>query len=124
MPNKQHQKDHDLLISLNQKVDDFIIEMRASLNEIKDGTVARIESLEKTKADRTDIDAMQKKLDDNIEVRVRSLETDRVTQREHKILIDNVDDLSKGQTKIFAWASAISFFISLLITFVSLMLRK
>jgi hypothetical protein len=114
--------DHNTLIALvssfndfKQNVNDRFCEVRSDIKEIKDGMVARVEILEKTKADRVEIDAIQKKIDDNIEVRVRSLETDRVTQREHGIVLNNVNDLENGQTRIYAWASALAFIISLVV---------
>ena len=62
--------DHDLLIRLDQKVGD----LQCSVKDLTDGTVAKIIVLEKDKADRVELDALQKKLDDNVEVRLRVLE--------------------------------------------------
>ncbi len=120
------QTDHDLLQRVDQKLDSFTIEVRTALKDLKDGTVSRIESLERDKADRAETEALQKKIDTetaafqkkidgNIEVRIRSLETDRVTQREHQTLLDKVTALDNGQTKIYSWASAFAFVVSLIV---------
>ena len=67
MTNDKRLTDHDLLIRLDQRVSDLQI----AVKDIKDNTISRVESLEKTKADRIDLDKIQKNLDENIEFRVR-----------------------------------------------------
>jgi hypothetical protein len=115
MPDQKYKmSDHDLLQRLDQKVDGLI----ETIKELQTGTVFRIESLEKMKANRDEIDLIQKKLDDNIEVRVRSLETDRVTQQEHSIVLEAIGKLENGQTRIYAFASALTFSISLIIALI------
>ena len=140
MTNDKRLTDHDLLIRLDQRVSDLQI----AVKDIKDNTISRVESLEKTKADRIDLDKIQKNLDDNIEFRVRSLETDRVTQREHTQVLNQISDLQKisispekqrtledasaalknGQIKIFTWAAALAFLISLLVSLVLPFIKK
>ena len=67
---KLQQTDHDLLIELRTEV----ANIRADIKELKDGTTSRIETLEKDKADRVEVQALEKKVNDDIEVRVRTLE--------------------------------------------------
>jgi hypothetical protein len=62
--------DHDLLIELRT-------EMRAArtdIKDLKDNTTNRIDSLEKEKADRKELDELQKKVNLDIEKRVAKLE--------------------------------------------------
>ena len=66
------QDDHDLLIAVSTKLDDLTRQMR----ELRDGTVVRISALEKDKADRTEVQALQKRVNEDIETRVRDLEND------------------------------------------------
>ena len=54
--------DHDLLTRLDQKVSD----LQKAVKEISDGTISRIENLERTKAERVAIDALQKKYNSRI----------------------------------------------------------
>jgi hypothetical protein len=63
-------EDHDLLIRVDQKVGDLQI----SVKEISDGTISKITALEKNKADRDEVDRLQKIIDDNIEIRIKKLE--------------------------------------------------
>lgn len=64
------QNDHDLLIVISSQM----VDMRRELKELKDGTVSRISVLEKVKADSAVVDAIQKRLNDDLEIRVRVLE--------------------------------------------------
>ena len=75
--NKMNEKisDHDLLIRLDQKVGDLQIAVR----ELSTGTVLKIATLEKDKADRIELDNLQIKVNHDIEVRVRGLESSRTT---------------------------------------------
>ena len=69
--------DHDLLIRVDQKVDS----LTATIQDIKDGTLSRLNALEKEKADRSEIQEMQTKINDlqkhineNVETRTQKLE--------------------------------------------------
>jgi hypothetical protein len=62
--------DHDLLVRLDQKVND----LKNSLQELASGTFQKIAILEKDKADRADLDLLQKKVNDDVEVRLRKVE--------------------------------------------------
>jgi hypothetical protein len=67
---KKNQSDHDLLIELRTEV----LNIRDDIKELKEGTTSRIINLEKDKADRVELDALQIKVNHDIEVRVRVLE--------------------------------------------------
>ena len=62
--------DHDVLIQVSTKLDDLTRQVR----ELRDGTITRIIALEKDKADRVEVQALQTKLNHDIEIRVRFLE--------------------------------------------------
>ena len=84
----QRKSDHDTLTgfvsSFNEwksVVNDKFTEVRNDIREIREGTVIRIESLEKSKADRVEVDKLQvtlnlfqKHVNENVEERVNSLE--------------------------------------------------
>jgi CHASE3 domain sensor protein len=84
----QHKSDHDTLTgfvsSFNEWksiVNDKFTEVRNDIKEIRDGAVTRIENLEKSKADRVEVDKLQvalnlfqKHVNENVEERVNSLE--------------------------------------------------
>ena len=83
------ESDHDLLVELRT-------EMRAVRNDLKDikeGTSKDIADLKKDKADRVEVDKLQKVIDEDIEKRMQAVEN--------------------SQVKIYAWASCIAFIISL-----------
>lgn len=72
-----NRQDRDLLIRLDQKVDS----LQGIVQELKDGTLNRLESLEREKADREEVQQVQQKINDlqkhineNVEVRTRKLE--------------------------------------------------
>ena len=69
------EEDHTLLIRLDQKVSD----LQNSVKEIKDGTISRIACLEADKAGKNEVEKLQEKINDDLEVRIRCLET-RVAQ--------------------------------------------
>jgi len=66
----EKQSDHNLLIRLDQKVTD----LQAAVKELGSGTVSKIASLERDKADRKEVEELQKKVNHDIEVRVEGLE--------------------------------------------------
>lgn len=70
--------DHDIIIRVDQKVSD----LQKIVSEIRDGTVADIAALQKDKADKDVVESIQKKLNDNIETRVHSLEITKADFRE------------------------------------------
>lgn len=65
-----NQTDHDLLVTLNQKV----TYLKVSVKDLQDGTFAKIAMLEKDKADRKDVEALQHKINNDMEIRVRKVE--------------------------------------------------
>ena len=67
------QKEHDLLVVLDQKVSDLQI----AVKNLSDGSVSKISLLEKDKADRKDVENIQKKINDDIETRIRALENSK-----------------------------------------------
>ena len=73
--------DHDTIIQLVSTLNDFKVnvndkfaDLKADIKDLRDGISARVVNLEKTKADRVEIDAVQKRLDDDIEIRMRKQE--------------------------------------------------
>ena len=56
------------------RLDEKLNFVLSEIKSIKDGTVLRIESLEKIKADRIELDKLQKVLDEDIEKRVQAVE--------------------------------------------------
>jgi hypothetical protein len=64
------QSDHDLLIELRTEVQNI----RNDIKDLKDGTTMRIKYLEENKADKKDVDALLKKVNDDLDTRVRVLE--------------------------------------------------
>ncbi|MFA5014822.1 MAG: hypothetical protein WC549_04715 [Actinomycetota bacterium] len=68
---RQNEKaDHDLLIRLDEKVGDI----QVSIKTLQDGTFSKIAMLEKDKADRREVEELQKIVNEHMEVRVRNLE--------------------------------------------------
>ena len=55
-------------------MNDKFADLKADIKDLRDGISARVVNLEKTKADRLEIDAVQKRLDDDIEIRMRDCE--------------------------------------------------
>jgi hypothetical protein len=64
------QSDHDLLIELRTEMQN----VRNDIRDLKDGTATRIKCLEDNKVDLKDFKEIQKKLDEDMEVRLRKLE--------------------------------------------------
>lgn len=62
--------DHDLLIELRTEMRNI----RSDIKELKEGTTQRIQILERDKADRQEVEFLQKKLNEDIENRIRKLE--------------------------------------------------
>ena len=67
--------DHDLLIELRTEVQNI----RGDIRELKDNTTDRIQKLEQDKADRVVVDELQKKVNVDMETRVRLLEASKST---------------------------------------------
>lgn len=63
--------DHDLLIEMRTEMRN----VRSDIKELKDGTTQRIQSLENDKANRIDLEELQKTVNEHIEIRVRKLES-------------------------------------------------
>jgi hypothetical protein len=70
---KHNQNDHDLLIELRTEVQNI----RNDIKELKDGVAVRIAILEKDKADKKVVEELQIKVNDDMEIRVRSLENSK-----------------------------------------------
>lgn len=75
------ENDHDKITQLISSFNDFkmnvnekFAELKSDIKDLRDGISTRVINLEKTKADRVEVDAIQKKLDEDIEIRVRRLE--------------------------------------------------
>jgi hypothetical protein len=66
----QIENDHDVLIELRTEMRN----VRNDIKDLKDGTSSRIECLEKEKADRHEVEALQRHVNDNIEKRVMNIE--------------------------------------------------
>jgi hypothetical protein len=71
---EKREADHELLIRL----DEGIKSIRTDIKDLKDGTTKRIECLEKEKADRHELEELQKRVNNDIEVRVRKLESSKI----------------------------------------------
>jgi hypothetical protein len=80
--------DHDLLVELKTQVQNI----RQDIKDLKDGTTLRISSLEKKdKSDRKEVEELQNKINNDIEVRIRQLEAAKVDPVEHKQLLKKTD---------------------------------
>ena len=64
------QSDHDLLIELRTEMQN----VRNDIKDLKDGTTARIKALEDSKVDLRDFKEIQKRVDEDMEGRLRKLE--------------------------------------------------
>lgn len=62
------------LIALDKKQDEHHLSVMREIGGIKDNTAKRVEKLEREKADSCVVEALQKKVNDDIEGRVRDLE--------------------------------------------------
>ena len=69
----------DILLTFKGETSQQLADLARRMEGLEKGTFSRIDSLERTKADRVEIDKIQKILDENIETRVRSLENSRNT---------------------------------------------
>jgi len=65
--------DHDLLIELRTEV----ANIRNDIRELKDNTTSRVIQLERDKADRKEVEELQKKVNEDIDIRVRTLESSK-----------------------------------------------
>jgi hypothetical protein len=75
------QNDHDNLTTLISSLADFkaivnekFADLKADIKDLREGVSTRVTNLEKTKVDRVEIDAVQKRLDDDVEIRLRAVE--------------------------------------------------
>jgi hypothetical protein len=80
----ENTNDHDLLIELRTELRG----LRTDVKDIRDNTSADIAMLKKDKADRAEVDSLQKKLDDNIESRMRKVEDWAIEPAEHQRLLE------------------------------------
>jgi predicted transcriptional regulator len=65
------QQDHDLLIELKT----IVHSIKDDIRDLKEGTTERISCLERDKADRKEMEELQTKVNKDIEIRVRRLES-------------------------------------------------
>ena len=104
--------DHDLLIELRTQMALVLDEIKS----LKDVTLSRIISLEKDKADRTEVQVIQKKVNEDIEDRMRVLEKSVVDKiyydDKHSILEKQINCLTISDAVINAKASMTSVYIS------------
>ena len=70
-------EDHNLLIRLDQKVSD----LKVSVDNLTNGTVAKITLLERDKADSKTVEELESKVNNDIEKRLTDLEITRVDFR-------------------------------------------
>lgn len=87
-------ENRDLLIELKTKIE----ALTESVNDLKKGTTERIACLERDKADRAELDALQAKVNHDIEIRVR--------KNENKIVW------------VYAWAACIGFLASIVMKYI------
>ena len=66
---------------LEQKVQDLSERVERGFSDIKNSVINRIEFLEKTKADRDEVEKLQAKVNNDIEKRVNDLEKTRISFR-------------------------------------------
>jgi hypothetical protein len=62
--------DHDLLITMHEQIKGIKVDIK----DLKDGTSKRIDDLEQDKANREDLEVLQNKINNDLEVRTRKLE--------------------------------------------------
>jgi hypothetical protein len=77
--------DHDLVIRIDTKVD----MLTKKVDDLVSGTTARIDTLEKTKAEKQFVEQLQNKINNDIEIRVRRMEEAVVDPIEHKKLLES-----------------------------------
>jgi translation elongation factor EF-Ts len=94
MPNET-QSDHDIIITLvssvknlDSKFTDKFQDLKNDIKEIRDGTLNRLDNLEKEKANRQEltdiqnkINSLQKHVNENIEIRVNKLEKSEIANK-------------------------------------------
>jgi hypothetical protein len=102
---KESFSDHDLLVKLNTQMSMVLDEIKL----LKDVTTNRITCLEKDKADRVELQVIQKKVNEDIENRMRDLEKSvvdkNVYDERHNELVKQVDNLKISDAVINAKAS-------------------
>jgi len=101
MPETITPSDHDLLVEVRTLQNVMFDEIK----EIKSGTALDIANLKKDKADRKDIDFVQKKLNDDIEIRVRKLETDTIPKEKQEKFEDSLSTIEKRLIWIIAYSA-------------------
>jgi hypothetical protein len=69
------QSDHDILLTFRGETNTTLEDIKRQVRELRDGTITRISSLERDKADKDIVEQLQDKLNRDIEVRVRKVET-------------------------------------------------
>ena len=122
----QRKSDHDTLTgfvsSFNEwkdNVNQRFTEIRNDIKEIKDGTVARIEGLEKSKADRVVVDKLQKIIDDDIEKRMRAVELCAIPKDKQESFEKRQERIENKLVWIFAWAAGAAAVIAIVIDLAS-----
>lgn len=108
----QNLSDHDLTIRIDTRLEDVI----ARLNDLQTGTYAKIEMLVRDKADRKDVEILQKIVNTDIEERMRKLEEKVLDKRyydeRHENLQAQVTGLKISEAVVNSKASQIQMYIS------------
>jgi hypothetical protein len=123
--------DHDLLVRLSTQMAMVLDEIKL----LKDTTTNRITCLEKDKADRVEVQIIQKKLNEDMETRMRYLEKGNVNkeyyEQKHNELESQVNSLKISDAIINSKASQVQVWtmggvaiIGVLIGIIELFLRK
>jgi hypothetical protein len=78
---------NELVIRIDTKLD----LLTKKVDDLSNGTTTRISALENDKADRKDVAILQTKINNDIEIRVRSLEEAKIEPSEHKAVLISVN---------------------------------
>ena len=123
--------DHDLVIRMDTRLEDLI----SSVKELQNGTYSKIEILFRDKAERKDVEVLQKIVNDDMEKRMRCLESSIVDKKyysdKHDQLQKQIDDLivykatveGKASQSAVYWAYLFSA-AGLLIGLIDFLLKK
>ena len=88
----QEENDHDIIIEVRTELRG----LRDDVKDIRNNTAMDIAMLKKDKADRAEVYFIQKKLDDDIETRMRKVEICKIEPASHQKLLE-----STGNNGIF-----------------------
>ena len=113
---------------LDEKVG-FVLQ---EIKDLREGIFNDVEMLKRDKADRRDVEVLQKKINDDMETRMRLLESSVVDRNyydeKHQILQKQIDDLNISSAVLNAKASTtsvwIAYAISIATFLISIFLKK